>query len=110
MREPISCETDFFEEENIEDIEISFKWYEVRTRLFETEQEKREKREAIRHQQLLGVIQPNGLPAGVTYEQLGMTPPPRRQLPRQIRRPVNNLGNQPLKTDPRLLQKFGLRR
>lgn len=69
----ISTETNFEEpEDHLIDLK-KIKWYSVKARLFETEQELNEKKQAMLRQYHLGVIQANGLPVGVSLEQVGLS-------------------------------------
>jgi len=75
----ISTETNYEESEyHLIDLK-KIKWYSVKARLFETEKEINEKKEAMLRQYHLGVIQANGLPVGIRPEQVGLPAAPQKQ-------------------------------
>lgn len=47
-------------------------WYTVKANLSESPREREEKRQAVLHQMELGILQKNGLPAGITPQMLGI--------------------------------------
>lgn len=117
----LSTETLFGDEEDhLIDLK-SIKWFSVKTRLFETEQEQKEKQMAIRHQYDLGIIQANGLPVGVRPEQVGLPsnfgqnnaarPPLPRKQRRELQRAQERAQKAHQGTPPSnqsMLKKFGL--
>jgi hypothetical protein len=123
----ISSETDFDNPEEVPYDSKQTKWFVVRANLNHTNKEQEETKEAVRKQIAMGIIQENGLPAGISPEMLGIkrqTPPPpntqhlrpqqRIQLARlQEQQSNSNLSylNRPKLTQDQLLyQRFGLRK
>lgn len=81
----ISSETNFEDTvDHLIDLK-KIKWFSVKANLFETEQEINEKKQAMLRQYNLGIIQANGLPVGVTLEQVGLSQPNNA-----AQRPVNS--------------------
>jgi hypothetical protein len=71
----INSETDYNHPED-EPFDIKkIIWYTVKANLSETKREQEEKLEAVKKQMAMGIIQANGLPAGVTHQMLGLAPP-----------------------------------
>lgn len=58
----VRTETDYLEEENQTDMDIV--WFSVKSKGGTTEEEKREKIEAIREQIRLGILNEKGIPVG----------------------------------------------
>lgn len=93
----ISTETDYNIEEEPPDFS-KIRWFSVKTKLFETDLERKEKLLAMRKQYDLGIIQANGLPTGITPEQIG--------LPKEIAN--QNVANRKI-PNTKMAKKFGLR-
>jgi len=68
----INSETDFENpiEEPFDHTKII--WYTVKANISETPREREEKRQAILKQKEMGILQQNGLPAGITPQMLGI--------------------------------------
>ncbi len=61
----VSTLVDYEEDESITINTEKVSWFDVRLEMGETEQEKKEKVEAMREQISLGILQPNGFPVGM---------------------------------------------
>lgn len=61
----VRSETDYYEEEKEEDQDLSFAWFAVRSNQQETPEEVEERKKAIEYQIRNGILQTNGLPAGM---------------------------------------------
>lgn len=84
----IEAETDFEEMDGqVEHLFLS--WFRTNSQLHETEEEKKEKYQAIREQIAAGILQPNGLPVGYT--------PPKR--------PENNFQRKRRREEERKIRK-----
>ena len=68
----INSETDF-ENTNEEPFDVTkIVWYTVKAKLSESPREQAEKRQAVLKQIEMGILQKNGLPAGITPQMLGI--------------------------------------
>lgn len=99
-------------------------WYTVKANLSETKLEQEEKSIAIKKQIATGIIQPNGLPAGITPEMLGMKahpqiqqkptnqmlPQERIRLLKQQQNQQDTFRNEPKSTKQQFYNKFGIRK
>ena len=93
MRITVNTETDF---ENLLDDEIEVNkvsWYSVKARLSETQEEQDERKLAMKYQIDNGILQKNGLPAGMTTEQY-----------QKYQKEVNNKNNGSTKKEEQILQ------
>lgn len=110
----IRSDTDFENPANEPFDAKSIMWYTVKANLMETKREQEEKLIAIKKQMAMGIIQPNGLPAGIDPAQVGMTVQTVRRPPQPVLRQNNsNMAylNRPKPTPQQLFQqRFGIRK
>ena len=81
----VNSETNFDDPEDHEVDVKEIKWFTVKANVYDTEQEIKEKKIAMREQYAAGIIQHNGLPQGISKEMLGLPPEPVKSVP--ARRP-----------------------
>ena len=91
----VECWVDYDEVEEIEINEKLISWFDIKFNLSETEEEKKEKQEAIREQIQAGVLLPNGIPPGVQM------PPPPKIMTREQKRHLNLLQKREQKKQQR---------
>jgi hypothetical protein len=87
-------------------------WFLVKANLMETQREINEKKEATMRQIHMGIIQPNGLPAGLDPAMLGL---PSQKVTVKKNIPHNQMGNSNLgylnrSPQQKLYDKFGIRK
>jgi hypothetical protein len=107
----IKSVTDYEDPEDQPFDKTKLTWYTVKANLSETKREQ-EKLMAIKKQMATGIIQQNGLPAGITPEMLGMKPQPPRNIQQMLpQQRIQYLRQQQqLSPQQQLYSKFGIRK
>jgi len=108
----IKSVTDYEDPEDQPFDKTKLTWYTVKANLSETKREQEEKVVAVKKQIAMGIIQPNGLPAGITPQMLGMKPQPPRNLQQMLpQQRIQYLRQQQqLSPQQQLYSKFGIRK
>lgn len=107
----INSETDYsYVEEPLDTKKIT--WYLVKANLMETQREINEKKEATIKQIRMGIIQPNGLPAGLDPAMLGLSKPKvvMNKVPPKPQINNSNMGYLNRTSQQKLYDKFGIRK
>jgi hypothetical protein len=82
-------------------------WFTVKANLMETKKEAAERVEAIKKQIAMGILQPNGLPAGINPAMVGAPSQPKQHIRQQL---IPNPMQKRLTPQQQWNQRFGIRR